>query len=237
MTWSHSQRGCSVVLPRTSASTERKEMHTSYWGQGGQEGQENIKSFAWWNKNSAPRRRFGKWNVRARNSFSFQTGCKQGSPDVWLSPWHCLATAWTTILPAWAVSPPTAWAVTCHHRAGHPPPAVLQRIQKRSVEVPVSFKGPWKTAPKTVAPSRTRLLPWGERSFYTAKGKVTPSPTPEPTWKINPSLSTDTAETAMRTPGRWQQGFEASEVGSAFFRNFGCKKKGLDVSVLINSSL
>lgn len=30
------------------------------------------------------------------------------------------------------VFPPlTAWAVTCHHRAGHPLPAFLQRIQQK----------------------------------------------------------------------------------------------------------
>lgn len=60
--------------------------------------------------------------------------------------------------------------------------------------------------------------------------KLSLLPHSQPTRGNNPSLSTDTAETATRTPGRWEQGFEASEAGSAFLRSFGCKKQGLDVS-------
>lgn len=51
----------------------------------------------------------------------------------------------------------------------------FQELKKRSIKVPVSFEGPWKTAPKIGAPSRTRSL---SGKVHTARGKVIPSPSP-----------------------------------------------------------
>lgn len=145
---------------------------------------------------SAPRRRFGKWNLRVRNSFSSQTGCKQGSPDVWLSPRHCLAMAWTTILTAWQSVPPTD-SLGCHL-----PP--LGRSSTTSFPSKNSKKGvlKYQQASRDHGKQLLNLLLLPEHiSFLEGEGPSTQQGESYP-FSHSPSLSTDNAETATRTPGR-----------------------------------
>lgn len=122
-----------------------------------------------------PRRRVGKWNERARNSFSFLFRLAANKGLLMFGCHHDSVCARTTILTAWAECPP-------HRQPGLPPVTAQCSSSTTSFPSKNSNKGvlKYQKVSRDCGKQLLKMLLLPERASPSLRGKVIPSPTPCP---------------------------------------------------------